>query len=172
MRKNLSDILANGDRESLSRAWGEAKAADDYGTPLDPGDYVCHLVAADLFNAQTKGTPGIKLAFRVIEGEHAGRRVWHDCWLTPAALPQTKRDMLKLGIDRLEQLESPLPPGIRCAVRVALRKDDDGSQYNRVKTFAVVGIDEPPAEPFAPADVPTGPEPQPLADAATAGGAE
>jgi hypothetical protein len=151
-RKSLSDILLNGERESLSRAWGETKAAEDYGTPLPASDYTCHLVSADLFNAQTKGTPGVKLAFKVIDGEHVGRRVWHDCWLTPAALAQSKRDLLKLGIDRLERLEQPLPQGIRCVVRVTLRKDDDGNPFNRVKTFTVVGIDEPEKDAFAPGD--------------------
>ena len=73
------------------------KPAENYGTPLPPGEYICHLTAADLFNAKTKGTPGVKLAFKVIQGEHAGRFVWHDCWFTGAAMPQTKRDMLKLG---------------------------------------------------------------------------
>jgi hypothetical protein len=94
----------------------------------------------------------VKLAFKVIDGEHVGRRVWHDCWLTPAALAQSKRDLLKLGIDRLERLEQPLPQGIRCVVRVTLRKDDDGNPFNRVKTFTVVGIDEPEKDAFAPGD--------------------
>jgi len=109
-RKSLSDILHNSDRESLSRAWDETKAAEDFA-PLPAGEYVCHAIAADPFNAKLKGTPGVKLAFRVIEGEHVGRQVWHDCWLTPAALSQTKRDLGKLGITALEQLEKPLPPG-------------------------------------------------------------
>ena len=168
-RKSLSDILREGDRETLSRAWDEAKAADDYGEPIPAGEYVCHLVAANLFNAKTKGTPGVKLAFKVIEGEHTGRRVWHDCWLTGLALPQTKRDLLKLGIERLEQLDSPLPPGIRCAVRVAFRQDDHGNPFNRVKTFTVVDIDPPEQDAFAPLDAP-GPAPQPEAADASAGG--
>lgn len=156
-RKSLSDILRNGDRENLSRAWSEAKTADEYGTPLPVGEYICHLTAADFFNAKTNGTPGVKLAFKVIQGEHAGRFVWQDCWLTGPAMPQTKRDLLKLGIDRLERLEQPLPPGIRCAVRVVLRKDDQGNEFNRVKTFAVLGIDEPQKDPFAPAEGPAPP---------------
>jgi hypothetical protein len=167
-RKSLSDILRNGEREGLARAWGETEAAEELGSPLSAGDYTCHLVAADPFNART-GTPGVKLAFKVIEGEHAGRRVWHDCWLTEAALPQTKRDLGQIGVNRLEQLESPLPPGIRCAVHVALRRDDDGNAFNRVKTFTVVGIDSPPVDPFAPSD-PTGPEPTPQAVVNSAGG--
>jgi hypothetical protein len=75
-------------------------------------------------------------------------------WLTPAALPQTKRDCAKLGITQLEQIErGELPPGrIRCAVRVVLRADDSGAKFNRVRGFEVTGKDDPEADPFAPAD--------------------
>jgi hypothetical protein len=69
----------------------------------------------------------------------------------------------------LEQLERPLPPGIRCVVRVALRKDDDGNPFNRVKTFSVVGIDPPETDAFAPTDAP-GPAPDPQTAAGAAGG--
>ena len=52
----------------------------------------------------------------------------------------------------LEQLEQPLPQGIRCRVKLALRKDDDGSEFNRVRRFEVIGVDKPEADAFAPAD--------------------
>jgi len=65
-----------------------------------------------------------------------------------------KRDLVKLGIDSPEKLEQPLPPGIRCKVRVALRKDDDGTERNRVVRFTVVGIDQPKVDAFAPDNVP------------------
>ena len=65
-----------------------------------------------------------------------------------------KRDLLKLGIDSPEKLEQPLPAGIRCKVRVALRRDDKGNETNRVVRFDVVGIDAPTVDPFAPADDP------------------
>jgi hypothetical protein len=114
-----------------------------------------------LFTSKTKGTAGYKLAFRVLEGDHQGRQFWHDVWLTPAALPMAKRDLTKLGVTALEQLERPLPPGIRCRVKLALRRDDDGAEYNRVKTFAVEGIDPPEVDPFAPKDSPLPPAPLP-----------
>lgn len=157
MRRMLSDILHGSDRDRLQDAWNETQAAEDFA-PLPGGEYVCYAVAADPFNAKTKGTPGVKIAFKIIEGEHTGRQVWHDCWLTPAALSQTKRDLGKLGIMALEQLERPLPPGIRCQVRVVLRRDDDGAEHNRVKSFAVVGIDEPEQDAFAPIDNPEPPQ--------------
>jgi len=153
-RKSLSDILQNGARDTLSRAWGDTEAADDYGTPLPAGEYVARIVGGELFTSRTKGTAGYKLAFRILEGDHAGRQFWHDVWLTPAALPMAKRDLGRLGVMTLEQLEQPLPPGIRCKVKLALRRDDAGVEFNRVRGFEVVGIDTPEADPFAPQDSP------------------
>lgn len=148
-RKSLSDILRNGDREKLSQAWGETQAAEDFA-PLPTGEYVARLVAGDLFTSKTKGTAGYKLAFRVLEGDHQNRQFWHDVWLTPAALPMAKRDLAKLGVTALDQLERPLPPGIRCRVKLALRRDDDGAEYNRIRSFEVIGIDPPTVDVFAP----------------------
>lgn len=167
-RKSLSDILRDGDRQSLSRAWGETQAAEDFA-PLPTGEYVARIVGGELFTSKAKGTAGYKLAFRVLEGDHQGRQFWHDVWLTPAALPMAKRDLAKLGVTALEQLERPLPPGIRCKVKLALRRDDDGTEHNRVKHFEVVGIDPPEQDAFAPIDAPK-PSPQPLAAANVAGG--
>jgi hypothetical protein len=156
-RKSLSDILHGSDRESITQAWGETQAAEDFA-PLPPGEYVARIVGAELSATKTKGTPSYKLAFRVLEGDFTGRRFWYDVYLTPAALPMAKRDLGKLGVTALEQLERPLPPGIRCRVKLALRRDDDGNDFNKVKTFAVVGIDEPETDAFAPADTPEPPQ--------------
>jgi hypothetical protein len=83
--------------------------------------------------SRSKGTPGYKIEFKVIEGEHIGRHFWHDVWLTPAALPQAKRDLGKIGATDLAQLEQPLPRFIRVKAKVVLRRDDDGAEYNRVR---------------------------------------
>ena len=114
--------------------------------------------------AKTKGTPSYKLTFRVLEGDYTrAASFWHDVYLTPAALPMAKRDLGKLGVTALEQLERPLPPGIRCRVKLALRRDDDGNEYNRVRTFDVVGIDPPEADAFAPQRPPSPAAPPPQA---------
>jgi len=146
----LTDILADGGfgADDFSNAWQNTEAADEY-KPLPPGEYVCHADRGELKKART-GTPSYSLSFKVCEGEHTGRLVWLDLFLTPAALPMAKRDLVKLGIDSPEKLELPLPQGIRCKVKVALRKDDDGSERNRVVRFFVVGIDKPEVDAFAP----------------------
>ena len=156
-RKSLSDILHEGDRESLADAWNSTEAADEFG-PLPSGEYVAHIISGELFTSKSKGTPGYKLGFRVLDGEHAGRQFWTDIWLTPAALPMAKRDLLKLGVKSLDQLENPLPPGIRCRVKVTLRKNDDGTEHNKVRHFEVVGVDPVEDDAFAPDDGNSGPD--------------
>jgi len=154
-RKKLTDIL-NGGGDSLRSAWDSAQAASDFAA-LPADIYRARIIGGELVKAKG-GTPGYKLTFKVIEGEHANRHFWHDVWLTPAALPMAKRDLGKLGITSLEQLEAPLPAGIRCKVKLALRRDDDGTEYNKVRTFEVLGIDgmddaafaPPPVEPTSP----------------------
>ena len=159
-RRSLSDILAAGDRDRLDDAWDRTEAAEDF-VPLPSGEYVARIIAGELFTSRTKGTAGYKLSFRVLEGDHEGRQFWHDVWLTPAALPMAKRDLAKLGVTALEQLERPLPQGIRCRVKLVLRRDDDGTEFNRVRRLEIVGIDEPEQDAFAPTAGPhSGPLPE------------
>lgn len=151
-RRKLTDILAAaGGGDNFRNRWDTTEAADDFG-PLPASEYLARIEAGELEASRTRNTPGYKLTFIVIEGEFAGRKFWHDIWLTDAALPMAKRDLGKLGVTSLEQLEQPLPQGIVCRVRLTLRTDDDGTQRNRVRTFDVVRIDPPTAEPFAPDD--------------------
>ena len=166
-RRSLVEILA-GKTDAVKQQWANTEAAPEFAT-LPKGEYVAHLHALELHTSKVKGTPGVSLTFRVCEGDYTGRFLWHDCWLTPAAIPGTKRDLGKLGITTLEQLDDlTVEPGrIRCTVKVALRTDDKGSEQNKVRSFAVVGIDEPPAaDPFAPAD-PDSTGPAPAAPAET-----
>jgi len=147
----LSDILNNGDGERIRQAWNDTDAAGEFG-PLPSGEYTAHIVNGELEQSRSKRTPGYKLDFKVIEGEHTGRHFWLDIWLTPAALPQAKRDLGKLGVTDLAQLENPLPRFIRVKAKVVLHRDDDGTEYNRVRRFDVLGIDTPEPDEFAPAD--------------------
>lgn len=150
----LSDILNNGDGERIRCAWNETEAADEFG-PLPAGEYIAHIIDGDLEQSRSKGTPGFKLTFRVVEGDYTGRKFWLDVWLTEAALPQAKRDLGKLGVTDLAQLEQPLPRFIRVKAKVVLRRDGDGTEYKRVRRFDVVGLDAPQPDEFAPADKPS-----------------
>jgi hypothetical protein len=149
-RKKLSDILLNSERDKLARSWDTTQAAAEL-KPLPSGEYRCMVASGELFSAK-KGTPGYKLRLVVLEGEYIDRVVWHDLWLSEAALPMTKRDLAKLGVTDLEQLDRPLLEGIVVKAKVALRKNDDGMEYNRVSRFDVVDFEPPEPDPFAPTD--------------------
>jgi hypothetical protein len=156
-RKKLSDILPRSDRERMAGVWASAKPAEDL-KPIPAGEYRCRIIDGALFNAKS-GTAGYKLTLEVLEGEHAGRRLWHDVWLSEAAVSLAKRDLGKLGVTSLEQLEQPLPEGIVIDARVALRRGDNGEEFNRITRFDVVAIEPPEPEPFAPSSASTGPAP-------------
>jgi len=141
MRKSLSEILPQHDLQSLAQTWQTTEAADDYG-PLPAGEYLARILSGELFNSRTNGTPGYKLKFQIVEGEYAERQFWHDLWLTPAAMAMTKRELAKIGINTIQQLDEPVPPGIRCRVKLTLRREDDGTEHNRVSRMEFVGLDE------------------------------
>jgi hypothetical protein len=154
-RKSLTDILNGNSGWFNNDNWDDIPPAPDFGTPIPPGNYVAHLKDAEPFQAKT-GTAGIKLHFEVVEGDCKGRRAWYDIWITEAAKRQAVRDFNKLGVKNRRQLEGPLPRWIRCSIHVVINTDDKGNQYNRVRSFDVLGVDSEPAEPFAPADASKG----------------
>jgi hypothetical protein len=149
-RRRLQDILRSSDRERLAEVWDSTRAADDL-KPIPPGDYRCRVVDGALCTSKSD-TPGYKLTMEILDGAHAGRRLWHDVWLSPAALPMAKRDLGKLGIESLQQLENPLPEHFIIRAKVALRKGDDGTEFNRIVRFEVVDFERPEPDPFAPID--------------------
>jgi hypothetical protein len=137
-RKSLVDVLAGTSRAELARQFDEAEAAGDM-VPLPRGTYRSRVTDGEVVSSKG-GTPGYALTFTVDDCEHKGRKLWHTAWLTPAALPMTKRDLAKLGVTSLDMLDRPLPAGIVCDVKVVLRVDDDGVERNRVVTFDVVEV--------------------------------
>ena len=149
-RALLTEILA-GQTEQLRQQWSETEAADEFGI-LPTGTYTCHVHRGELGTSQN-GKPKYTITFRVCEGEYMGRQLWHPVYLTPAALPMAKRDLGKLGITTLEQLEMQVMSDcIRCAVDVVVRRDDDGAERNRIRMFKVICVDQPTVDPFAPVD--------------------
>jgi hypothetical protein len=153
-RKSLSEILHTGNGGSwIDGDWNAVSPAPELA-PLPAGKYVGHLVDKG-FDRSSRGTPGVKLTFTVVEGEHTGRKLWLDVWLTEAAAPQARRDLAKLGITNKAQLEAPLVSGkrARCELTVIVQQADSGNVFNVVKRFEVLGIDDvpqEPADPFAP----------------------
>ena len=156
-RKSLVDVLNGTARDELARQFAEAEVAGDM-LPLPRGTYRCRVTDGELVTSKS-GTPGYALTFTVDDGEHKGRKLWSTVWLTVAALPLAKRDLAKLGVTSLDMLESPLPGGFVCDVKVAVRADDDGVERNRVVSFNVVALlADPSADDDFASPMPTTPE--------------
>jgi hypothetical protein len=62
-RKSLSDILHNGQAESLRSAWDSTEAAGEFA-PLPAGQYLARVESGELAASKAKGTPSYKLTFR------------------------------------------------------------------------------------------------------------
>ena len=113
------------------------------------------------------GNLGYKLTLQVLDGDHAGRLLWHDVWFTDDGAKYALRDLGKLGVDSLKQLDSPLPEGIIINANVVLRRDDDGAEKNELRhtnPFDVIGIVPPAPEPFAPSSNGPGATAEPAED--------
>lgn len=135
--RTFAEIAAGIDPQAFAAKFDATKAADEL-QPIPVGKYRC-LVVSGGFSQSRSSTPSYRIEFQVQDGDLSGRRVWLDCWLSEKALPLARRDLAKLGIDRFEQLAKPLPKGLLAEVKVGLRTSDDGSQFNRVLDFAIVG---------------------------------
>jgi len=116
-------------QEEIAAAFEGMASAPRFG-PVPSGEYVCRVIRGE-FGRSSRGTPGFKVAFEVIEGEFANRRIWLDFWLTGPALAARERELRALGLtDRARMVEN-LPP-IIAAVRVARRQNNKGVFFNEV----------------------------------------
>ena len=137
-RQSLTGMI-NGD---IAAVFDAAAPATEGLPPITDSPVLCGVSGG--LKTSRKGTPGYTLVFVVVEGNFTGRRLYHDLWLTPAAMPLAKRDLARLGITTADQLSKPIPPGILCEVKHVVRTDDDGVQRNAVKSFTVTGVDADP----------------------------
>lgn len=151
-RKKLSEIVSgsSGGGNWINGNWGDIAPAPEFG-PIPPGIYIGHLIEKRPDVART-GTGTIKLVFAISEGDHKGRRLWYDVWLTDKNKANAVRDFQKLGIQGKDQIDAPLPANkrIRCKLDVKLKRNDSGDEFNELRTFTVIGVDDVEAEPFAP----------------------
>lgn len=148
-KKGLGLAAAMGGDE-WAKAWEAAAPADDR-MPLPAGVYRLRLREAGLSKSRDKGTPSFKLTLEVVDGDHAGRLVWSDLWLTPRALPMTKRDLSKLGLavpekaaEALRVLRSAKLPAVLLEAHVLLKRSDTGSEWNELRSFKVLGVETDP----------------------------
>lgn len=140
-RKKLTDICPlNSDLQNLRSAWANNTPEDDE-TPLPEGVYTFRIREGKLATSK-KGTPSYKVTLEVTEGDHEGHFVWHDFWLTEKAMKRSRRDLAKIGINQVEDLEKPLPMGILIQGKVTTERLDDGTEHNRLGRFKFLEIEK------------------------------
>src|SRR5262245_54069514 len=93
-RLSLRDIV-RASADDFNELWNSTKATNGFD-PLPPGVYRCLTSDSRLFTSKAKATPGFKLVFEVLDGPHAGPKVWHDIWLTRKALSMAKGELARL----------------------------------------------------------------------------
>lgn len=147
-RRTVEDILGGGSG-NFNDLFNSTQPAPDDFEPIPAGTYRCLVADGKISPPAKTGSSSYKIEFLVLDGAYRNRKFWLDSWLTKAALPRTKRDLLKLGINSREAMDHPLRSGIVADVKVALRTEDDGRQHNRVNAFKVVE-DAPPPGTFDP----------------------
>jgi hypothetical protein len=145
-KKKLSDIVK--DMAGLKAAWAFTAPAPDTDKPLPAGEYLCELVNGEAFAAR-KGTPGFKVTLRVLAGHFKDRLVWHDFYLSPAALPYTLRSLGRIGVTDLEQLDAGLPTGLVVKAKLTINRRDDGTERNELRTWELVQAGPPADAPAA-----------------------
>lgn len=163
-RPKLSDILHSDAKRRLEETWGSTQAAKEFAV-VPRGEYLLRLADGRLATSRQRGTPSFKAIFEVVDGEHSGQRIWHDFYLTEAAIPGTKRDLAKLGITDLEQLDGPVPQGIIIRAKVSVRRNDKDEEVNVIRSFQLEGIEEQKPDAFAPKEAeekPADPPPAPV----------
>lgn len=126
--------------------------------PLPAGWYNVRVEDATEVKAST-GTPGIKLDMAVLDGPHAGRKIFDRIWISPAALSFVVQKLQAMGYP-IPSGEFDLEPmeliGRRCAVKVEPRaytkSDGTPGTSDDVKAYdAIAGADlvtSPGADPI------------------------
>jgi len=149
MEATLDTLFATiGGKAGIKTRFDETQATDKLDA-LPTGKYDAELYKGELITSKS-GTPGYKAVYKVVDGPHTGRLIFHDLWLTPAAMPRSKGVLAKLQITDAEQLEKPVPVGVIVRVRTRQRVNEFGEAYAEVKDVEYLRTEKPTADPFAP----------------------
>jgi len=98
--------------------------------PIPEGKYIARWIDSGSGKSRNS-VPFLMGRFEIISGKYYGRKLKHWWYLSPAALPYTKRALLDLGVTEFEQLEKGNLLGEKVRLRVKIRKNDDsGEEYN------------------------------------------
>ena len=146
----------SGDLEDIDKAWvGAAPAPAGTGGAYDPlpAGTKAKLAITNQKPARVgqKNTAVCKVTFEVVEpADFAGRRVWHDFWITAPNVPYLKRDLGILGWKgvKLSQLmEEPDASLINLGAAVELDVEDYTDRDGNSKSKNIIKFFEAPFTP-------------------------
>jgi len=109
------------------------------------GKYQARIDSVRLDRSQ-KGDPMIKWDLIVIAGPHAGRHVFKNSVITPAALPFVKGDLKTLGmqLERFSDLSHRLTELLDLTLEITKRTRDEFTNVYFNKRIQIAGSSPPP----------------------------
>jgi hypothetical protein len=112
------------------------------------GKYQARIDGVRLDRSQ-KGDPMIKWDLVVIAGQHAGRHIFKNSVITPAALPFVKGDLKTLGLElaKFSDLSNRLEELLDVTLEVTKRTRGEYTNVYFNRRFQVPNSDVPPAIP-------------------------
>jgi hypothetical protein len=124
--------------DEVFKAFQEAEAQAN--GPVPAATYNVVAVEGKFARSHRKQTPSYKLKLEIADGEHKGRVLWHDYYLTPAARAASKWALAAFGVT---DPSKPLADRFACIARVRVRQDDDGIERNEITLLKVLRKIEP-----------------------------
>jgi hypothetical protein len=126
------------DDDEVFKAFQETEAQAT--GPVPAGTYNVVAVEGKFARSHRKGTPSYKLKLEIADGDHKGRLLWLDYYLTPAARAASKGALAAFGVINPSK---PLANRYACVARVRVRQDDDGLERNEITQLKVIQKIEP-----------------------------
>lgn len=140
------DQILGGNSADIEALWNAVPAASDDFEPVPAGTYRCAVVDGKV-KQSSGGKPNYEVVFQAIDQPYVNRKFWKPIWLTRNAMALAKRDLVKLGINRVDQLSQPLPTGMIAEVKIVQKVRDDHTSFNEVASFKIIAS-APPADIF------------------------
>ena len=113
--------------------------------PLPGAVYTARVVSGQYTQTKAKGEDCYRMVFEVTEGTERGERIARVWTFGDRAVRYAKRDLAAFGLSTAKQLLEPFPPTgreIYCKLTVALKRGDNGSEFNDVKRIDVLKAED------------------------------
>jgi hypothetical protein len=141
-RPNQNDIL-----NAQLKKMKDVAPAPDLDEPVKRGKYEARVFDLNFGMFGENETPGIRVCFKILQGDYAGRYLRKTVWLTDRASALASRDLGKLGITSADDINNPELKTYLFEIRVVVNEND----YNEVTGFKVIGrCDAVPVHPAFP----------------------